>query len=370
MLSTLLTALLATLAMLLPAQAPPEGPPGAFPASLTALLPAQGDAPLPPSSDAAPAAPQWIPADARSGIRGAWVRPDARPAPAVLDTLRARGYTDVFLESFYHGMTVYPSGVAPHNPEFAGRDVLREYLDAASARGMRVHAWLEVLYWQPPLSTGNQGGLLGQHRDWETLSAQGRRSQDGPHGMGFADPGVYAVRQTVYALAAELARRYPQVGLHLDYLRYPAGDEYGYHPDALAAFKAQSGGQYSRVSPSWFSFRQDLLTQVANGMSRSYHAAGGLGVVSAAVNASYPFYKTETLQVWPRWTGVDVFVPMAYSANLGYLRLLSRYVRYRSPRPLWLGLLVGPGYPDLTKQLRVLEEEGFSNFVAFGVREE
>ncbi len=366
MLSALVTAFLSAFALLLPAPPPPT-PVQPLLAVSAPATPA-GEVPLPPSGVAGPAEPQRLPEQARSGVRGAWLRPDVRTAGDVLDTLKARGYTDVFLETFYHGMTIYPSAVAPTNPAFAGRDVLREYLDAAQARGMHLHAWVEALYWQPPASTGDQGGLLAQHPDWETVDAAGRRSADGPHHMGFADPAVFAVRQAVYALAGELGRDYPQVGLHLDYLRYPAGDEYGYHPAALAAFRAQSGGQFNRLSPSWFAFRQDLLTQVANGMSRSYHAAGGAGTVSAAVNASYPFYKTETLQVWPRWTGVDVFVPMAYSANLTYLRYLSRYVRLRSPRPVWMGVLVGDGYPDLARQLNVLKQEGYSNFVAFGVR--
>lgn len=210
--------------------------------------------------------------------------------------------------------------------------------------------------------------MLDLHPDWETRDFSGTDASWGKLGMGFADPGLYGVRRTVYALARELAARYPSVGLHLDYLRYPAGGEFGYHPNAVRAFTQLTGRAPSRFDPRWYAFRQDLLTQVANGMSHAYRANGGLGLVTAAVNPNYPFYKVETLQIWPRWSGVDVFVPMAYSQSTTYLQLLSRYVRARSPRPVWMGLLVGEGYPSLGAQVAALKREGYSNFVVFGLR--
>lgn len=326
------------------------------------------DPSLPPSSQGAPEAPTLLPANARSGILGVWIRPDRRAAADVLTPLKEAGYTDVFVEAFYHGMTIYPSRVAPQRPEFAGRDVLDEYGQAAARLGLRLHAWVEVLYWRPPERYGVRGGLLGSRPEWETLDASGRPSRLGKLQMGFADPAVYQVRQTVYALARELGAGYARVGLHLDYLRYPAGGDFGYHPDARRAFRQMTGAAPSRADPRWYAFRQDVLTQVANGMSRAYRDAGGQGLVTAAVNPEYPFYKTETLQVWPKWAGVDVFVPMAYSPNVTYLKLLSRYVRARSSRPVWMGLLVGDGYPPLAQQVSALRQEGYSNFVVFGLR--
>ena len=317
---------------------------------------------------AAPSAPTLLPANARSGVLGAWVRPDARGALGVLSALRRAGYTDIFLETFYHGMTIYPGGVAPQLPEFAGRDVLSEYARAAATLGLRLHAWLEVLYWQPPSRYGAGGGLLSLHPEWETRDAAGRPSSQGAHGMGFADPGLFAVRQTVYTLAGEVARRAPAVGLHLDYLRLPAGGDYGYQGDSVRNFERLSGHAPWSLDPAWLAYRQDLLTQVAGGLSRAYRAGGGQGLVTAAVNPEYPFYKAETLQLWPRWSGVDVFIPMAYSQNNLYLQLLGRYVRARSPKPVWMGLSVGDGYPSLQSQVGALKPEGYSNFVVFGLK--
>ncbi|MBB6097435.1 uncharacterized lipoprotein YddW (UPF0748 family) [Deinobacterium chartae] len=323
--------------------------------------------PLPPGALETPEPPTLLPANARSGILGAWLRPNARENPLeVLRSLKEVGYTDIFLETFYHGFTLYPSSIAPSRPELGDRDLLGEYVAAAAQLGLRLHAWLEVLYWAPPAQYGVRGGLLDRFPYLETRDAQGRSSRRGIHGMGFADPGLQETRLKVYALGRELATRYPNVGLHLDYLRYPAGGDYGYHPQARRAFSAQTGLEARPYVMEWYAWRQNVLTQVANGISRAYREAGGRGLVTAAVNPEFPFYKGETLQTWTRWTEVDVFIPMAYSRSNAYLKLLSRWIRNRSPRPVWMGLQVGPQYPDLQSQINTLKPEGFSNFVIFG----
>ena len=310
-------------------------------------------------------------------VRAAWIRPtaDLSAAEAAMDGLAARGYTDVFVEAFYHGQAIWPSKVAPQDPAFAERDGLREYADIGEAYGLRVHAWMEALYWQPPTKYGLHSVLLQEHPDWETLDVNGRRSSEVAEGMGFADPGVYAVRHLLYDLAAEVAVDDPNVGLHLDYLRYPAGADFGYNPKTVQGFQDVKGRRPVRyLDAPWFGFRRDLVTDLANGMARSYRAAGGLSSVSAAVNAQYPLWHLETLQDWSRWTGggrdkfdrgVDAFVPMAYSVSTLYLRGLTRYVLGRSPRPVWLGLRIGAGFPRLEELVAAAEAEGAQNYAVF-----
>ncbi|GGJ18636.1 family 10 glycosylhydrolase [Deinococcus roseus] len=308
-------------------------------------------------------------ANVRHGIMGVWVRPNPKQdAAALMDSLKKEGFTDVFVEAFYHGMTIYPSAVAPMRPELTGRDLLNEYVEAASISGLRLHAWMEVFYWAPPKKYGVSGGLLEEHPEWETLNASGVPSSETGLHMGFADPALYDVRQTVYKLTTELAENYPEVGLHLDYLRYPSKDDFGYNPVVVETFQKQTGTRASVTNMKWYAFRQDVLAQVASGMSRAYHQAGGQGLVTAAVNAYYPLYKPETQQVWTKWQGVDVFIPMAYSTNLTALKVLGYTLRNRSKKPIWMGLQVGPGYPDLGKQINTLKPQGFSNYVVFGRR--
>lgn len=305
---------------------------------------------------------------AHHDILGVWIRPDVdEDVAAKLASLRDLGFTDVFVETFYHGYTIYPSNVAPQRPSLRGRDLLAEYHAAAQGVGVRVHAWLNVLYWAPPARYDVRGGLLDLNPGWETRDAHGQLSRETAHRMGFADPGLHDVRRTVYALAAELAARAPNVGLHLDYVRYPAGGDFGYHPRARGAFRAQTASAPIPTSGAWRSWRQDVVRQVAAGMGRAYRGAGGEGLVTAAVNPHFPLYKGETRQRWPDWAGVDVFVPMAYSQHPLHLRLLSRWLRVRSPERMWMGLQVGPQYPSLKRQMAALRPEGYNNFVVFGL---
>ncbi|HEX2863503.1 MAG TPA: hypothetical protein VHN99_02950, partial [Deinococcales bacterium] len=177
------------------------------------------------------------------------------------------------------------------------------------------------------------------------------------------------------ALAGELAAREPGVGLHLDYLRYPAGADFGHNPATVQAFIEQKGRPPGgALDLPWFGFRRDLVTDVANGMARTYRAAGGTGPVTAAVSAQYPVWHLETFQDWTRWTGghrdsfdtgVDAFVPMAYSYSTLYLRGLARYVLARSPRPVWLGLRIGPGFPPLAALVAAARAEGIRDYAVF-----
>lgn len=311
--------------------------------------------------------PKLTTANVRSGILGVWLRPKANiSAQEQLNTLKQAGYTDIFVETFYHGMTIYPSQIAPQRPELQGRDLLQEFSDAAAEQGVRLHAWFEVLYWQPPSQYGIRGGLLSLHPDWETVNAQGQVSRTNPDQMGFADPALYQVRQTVYGLAQELGQWYPKVGLHLDYLRYPAQGDFGYHAAAQTAYQEQYSALPSAQTGAWLAWRQGVLAQVAQGMSQSYRVAGGQGLVSAAVNPMFPLRHAAAQQNWTMWRDIDIFIPMAYSKSTLFLRGLAEYIRLRSPSTVWMGLALGSGYPSLDAQIKVLKPQGYSNYVVFG----
>ena len=91
--------------------------------------------------------------------RGVWHRPNITGTEtnlegvcAVLDTLKKTGINLVFLETFYHGMTVYRSNLIPYYTGFDAYDYspYPDYLSAfvaeAEKRGIEVHAWVEDFY--------------------------------------------------------------------------------------------------------------------------------------------------------------------------------------------------------------------------------
>ncbi len=74
---------------------------------------------------------------------GVWMWPESvrlRGAEIVFEDCRRAGITDVFyLTKGLAGTTAFLTPLAP--PMTEGRDLLREALAAAHARGLRLHAW-------------------------------------------------------------------------------------------------------------------------------------------------------------------------------------------------------------------------------------
>ncbi|MFN8509931.1 MAG: family 10 glycosylhydrolase [Deinococcaceae bacterium] len=302
-------------------------------------------------------------ATARSGILGTWLRPNFKDSAHIqLERLKNAGYTDVFLETVYHGMAIYPSQLVPIRPEIRSRNVLLEFYEAAAELDMRLHAWIEVLYWSPPNRYNIKGGLLDEHPEWETQTRDGRKSKQVATGMGFADPAIPEVQDWSEALAFEIGTLFPNVGLHIDYLRYPTGADFGYHPIAREAYMTSLA---TMPGLTWNRFRESQIANIAGRIAEGFHASGASGLITAAVKPEYPFWGGETRQSWETWSGIDVYIPMNYSVNTWYLQALSQYLRAKSPKPVWMGIQIGEGYPSLEAQVNTLRPEGFNNFVVF-----
>jgi uncharacterized lipoprotein YddW (UPF0748 family) len=218
-----------------------------------------------------------FPADA---VRGAWHRPVEKTPVAVgqtLDKLKAAGINSVFLETFFHGYTIFPSntyqeyGLPLQNPKFQGVDLLQTWVEQAHQRNMKVHVWFQTFYggtkaYLPP------GPIFTKYPGWANVQysallplAPSRQSLkevptsvvsnvykspalSGPPtgekpavaatvplkspeqpvpstlelGGYFLDPANPEVQTFLLKLASEIVTRYDVDGFQLDYIRYPA----------------------------------------------------------------------------------------------------------------------------------------------------
>ncbi len=79
-----------------------------------------------------------------------WLRPVANLTSATLqlDNIQKAGFDAIYLETFYHGFTIYPSRLVPIRPEMKGTDYLKFYIDEGRKRGIAIHPWIEVFYWE------------------------------------------------------------------------------------------------------------------------------------------------------------------------------------------------------------------------------
>ncbi len=236
-------------------------------------------------------------------VRGAWHRPVEKNAAAIgqtLDNLKAAGLNTVFLETFFHGYTIFPSktyesyGLPNQNPKFAGADILKLWVEQAHQRGMRVHVWFQTFYggtkaYMPP------GPILEKYPEWanvqfsalkpeqppekpEALATGNAKPKNGPAvangkakadaekpvklltpdkpvpsslelGGYFLDPANPAVQSFLLKLAEEIATRYDIDGFQLDYIRYPAS-----FPSDRFSFRKTTWG-YTNIARNSFKSR-------------------------------------------------------------------------------------------------------------------
>lgn len=297
-----------------------------------------------------------------------WIRPPASPQELERTLVAAKqaGFTEVLLEGFYHGRAIWKSELAPMK---LGYDALELASRVAVREGLGLNLWFETLYWRPAPEFGIPVTPLWKD-SYATLSAAGQTSLQLSR-LGFVDPADPEVAGVLSGLSAELGRLYPQVGLHLDYLRYPREADFGYHPAALAAFLAQSGvnarllarpdptGEFAAERQLWKAFRREQVTVLAGRLIASYRAAGGTGLVSAAV-----YGAADPLQDWRRWPGLQAAMPMLYYPLPALYRLTP--FQFAPGENIWPGIRVGAGGAPLTEQLDLLRGLGYPNVAVFG----
>ena len=88
-------------------------------------------------------------------LKGTWIRPTQKSVAEVqntLDKIKGVGINNVFLETFYHGRTIFPSetmknyGFEEQNPDFENFDALAVWIKESHKRGIKLHVWFESFY--------------------------------------------------------------------------------------------------------------------------------------------------------------------------------------------------------------------------------
>lgn len=139
-------------------------------------------------------------------VLGVWMWSSSirkRGAEAVMDSCAAAGVTDVFfLVKGLLGTAAYTSCVVPTE---RGRDLLREALEAAHARNIRLHAWYTTACDRQYVTAHPESGRF-----------HCRRGADDQM-VSLTDEGYQVYMEQA---VREICQRYPLDGIHLDYIRY------------------------------------------------------------------------------------------------------------------------------------------------------
>lgn len=333
--------------------------------------------------------------------RGVWHRPnvtgketDLEGICSVLDTFQKTGINLVFLETFFHGMTVYHSSWIPYYTGFEDYDygVYSDYLTAfvteASKRGIEVHAWVEDFYIgvKENYFTKHAPQWLMQTRDGSIRQSEGQEYG----GYLFLDPANREVRQYLIRFYDELLTKFPQIaGLNLDYIRYPVSDQAddtGYTEVAMDDFARQQGltfpenanreekaAMVARCYDQWVSYRAQQVTAFVGEVWEMVDSKHETVLLSTAV---FPEQgksfgdKKQDFSTWLERGYLDIITPMAYYDDVATLKsALEAMLPGLSQCYCYAG--ISPTYHNLSdeqvlRQMQTTTDAGAQGFVFFG----
>jgi len=272
---------------------------------------------------------------AMSSERGMWVtrwdfgsEADVRRAIADADSI---GITDVYFQVRGQGDAYYRSDIEPWGGELTkftgpnpGFDPLAVAIDEAKVRGVKVHAWINVM----PLWKGKDPPKDPRHRwiarkDWRLTDEKGQ-SQALHDGYVVINPVLDETQDYLVGVVRDIVRRYDVDGIHLDYIRF-LSDEIG--SDVLMPGDAKSRALYTKQtgkvgdvgSIDRLAYRFWIRDRISN-LVRRIDEEGVMGkrgvTLSAAVWRRPELAKERYLQDASRWVRegwVDTIMPMVYT---------------------------------------------------------
>ena len=189
-------------------------------------------------------------------LRGAWVTrwsySSAGDVDTILTELADAGFEHVFFQVRGSFDAFYDSSVEPWSKQLTGTlgndpgwDPLQTAIDSGHARGLQVHAYINVFpFWagSTPPTSATPSHAYTSHPEWVVHDASGV-----PMALNssyvYASPGNPDVQAHIGAVVADISDNYDVDGIHLDYIRYP-GSDYSHDPASLAAFAATGSSDW------------------------------------------------------------------------------------------------------------------------------
>lgn len=341
-----------------------------------------------------PAPPPPPPLTATSPVlgemRGVWVTRSWMTSPQrvaqVVDDAARHGMSALFVQIRGRGDAFYLGGPDPRARLLAGQppeyDPLADLLQRAAARGLEVHAWINVnLVAGATALPDDNAHVVRRHPEWlmvprdlaprlvnvapdvpsyvSSLAQWTRRHARTVEGL-YTSPIPEAAQDYLVSLIGHIVRTYPLDGVHLDYIRYP-GAEFDYSRAALAAFRASLADVVpaeelaaadaravreplvytDRYPQRWLAFRQQRLTHLVGRLRATVRAELPAARITTAVWPDGADAVGRKMQDWPLWlrTGlVDAVCPMMYTTSATtFARQLTELAEHPVGR-VWPGI--------------------------------
>ncbi len=341
--------------------------------------------PTPPPAVIAPEAVVSVPAPARvstpTEIRGIWITrwtwDSASDIEGMFAHIAAAGFNTIFFQVRGQFDAYYDAALEPWAERLTGTwggdpgwDPLAVAVSAARENGLQIHAYVNTYtLWR---GEGNPppDHPFARRPQWAVADEAGIYQAANEHYV-FANPAHPEVSAHIVEVARDITTRYDVDGLHLDYLRYPAGD-WSFDPISDARF-AESGGtdreawQAARIGQTVADIQDAVAVPVTAAVWGVYRDTWGWGKVSEGLidhrQDSWGYVRSGAL---------DAIVPMIYwpvaeepGDRLDFAAVVADHVG-NAGGPVWAG--VGGEqltYEELLGCIAAAREAGAQGVVLF-----
>ncbi len=279
-------------------------------------------------------------------FKGIWIRPvehNETEIALAVEKLKEAGVKNVFLETYFHGMTIYPSevmaryGFVPQRGEFIGFDPLAVWIKECHKHDIKLHIWFETFYLGNKPPRCSQKHILSVNPEWanktKILADSDEISKSSAEWNGyFLDPANPEVQQFLCELMSEMFQKYRPDGINLDYIRYPLGaqnrtdaskgTEWGYTKIAREEFQELYGVDPVTLKVAdplrkvWFEYRQNKITdfvEITRNLTKKYNVTFTTVVFTDKTKSLET--KMQDWQTWSRRNLVDAFTPMILTTD-------------------------------------------------------
>lgn len=336
-----------------------------------------------------------------SELRGVWIRPACKTREEVVyiaERLANAGINNIFLETYFHGMTIFPSktmvkyGFVEENPIFDKFDVLGTFIEECHKRNIKVNIWFETFYVGNKKPDAGKQNILGVCPTWSNVTKKNFDSEKpvqcaSEHNGYFLDPSNPEVQTFLLQLACEIIYTYRPDGINMDYIRYPQSNAprsvgsdqlaWGYTCYARNEFKAAYGVDPVTITPcdnywqTWCDYRRDKVTCFVRRLSKICRS-NNVNLTAVVFPNRYSALENKH-QDWAVWSAnnyVDGFTPLFLTCDpVTAADLMKGMLRYKNSKTkLYAGIFVtfmNGSQSDLIRQIhevRKLKLDGFSIF--------
>ncbi len=280
------------------------------------------------------------------------------------------GINTFFVVTWNKGMTQYPSKIMKEftgveiDTLFTDRDPLKELIDAAHAKNIKVIAWFEFGFSSSYQLNG--GEIIRRKPEWASKDVNGNLvSKNGFEWLNGFHPDV---QEFMLSLIMEVVNNYDIDGIQGDD-RLPAmPSEAGYDDYTKKLYADSHNGMLQPNDfrdTAWVQWRAELITDFMRKIYERVKAAKKNVIVSMAPSI-YPWAKEEYLQDWPEWVRrgyIELICPQVYryefkDYKIALEEIINGQVDKQNLHKFYPGILlkVGDYYPSREYLRQIIEE--------------